>query len=171
MHIKQTTPDQLNQILSEQFQKSFWSKVQIGGPDECWLWTRRLNRKGGYGFVDVCQMAITAHRVAWIIQNKCDVPEGLEIRHSCIASKTCCNPAHLTPGTHTQNMHDMINQGRHVVPEGEKNGMSKLTEVQVLKIRELYASGDYYQKELGEMFGVSQCLIWYIVHRKWWKHI
>ena len=55
--------------------------------------------------------------------------------------------------------------------KGTKNGMAKLTESQVLEIRKLYATGDYYQKDLAKIFGVTQMLISYIVNRKNWVHI
>jgi hypothetical protein len=54
---------------------------------------------------------------------------------------------------------------------GEKNKNSKLTEQQVLEIRELYSSGNYYQTELSRKFNVSQRLICKIINRKTWTHI
>jgi hypothetical protein len=55
--------------------------------------------------------------------------------------------------------------------KGQKNGNSKLTQQQVLEIRELYSSGNYSQKELSKKFNVSQNLIGLIINRKLWKHI
>jgi len=54
---------------------------------------------------------------------------------------------------------------------GESVHGAKLTEAKVLKIRELYITGDYMQKELGVMFRVSNRSICDIVNRKTWKHI
>ena len=54
---------------------------------------------------------------------------------------------------------------------GSKNSWAKLTEKQVLEIRKLYATGNYYQKELGKKFGVCQQLIGHIVNNKLWKHL
>jgi len=54
---------------------------------------------------------------------------------------------------------------------GEKNHASKLTEDNILKIRKLYSTGKYFQKELGKMFGVSRGHIGYIVTRKSWTHL
>jgi len=55
--------------------------------------------------------------------------------------------------------------------KGIKHGRSKLSEDQVLEIRKLYATGDYYQKDLAKIFGVSQTPISFIINRKQWKHI
>jgi len=48
---------------------------------------------------------------------------------------------------------------------------SKLKEYQVLKIRELYATGNYSQTQLSKMYNVGQHSISSIVRRKSWKHI
>jgi hypothetical protein len=55
--------------------------------------------------------------------------------------------------------------------KGQKNGNSKLTQQQVLEIRELYSSGNYSQKELSKKFQVGTVQIHRIVNNKLWKHI
>ena len=114
-----------------------------------------------------------SHRVAWMIHHKCVVPEGMDLLHSCVASRTCCNPNHLRPGTDLENRRDTIEQGRVVLPDvkGTKHGMHKLTDANVLKIRELYAAGGIRQKDLGQMFGVCREMISYVVNRKNWTHL
>lgn len=54
---------------------------------------------------------------------------------------------------------------------GENCKYSKLTEEKVLKIRELYATGEYYYKKIAEMFAISNGYVGDIVTRKCWKHI
>jgi group I intron endonuclease len=53
---------------------------------------------------------------------------------------------------------------------GSNHGHSKLTEEDVIKMRELFATGTS-QKDLAEMFNVKRHTINQIVHRKRWKHI
>jgi hypothetical protein len=55
--------------------------------------------------------------------------------------------------------------------KGKDNAKSKLNEEDVLKIRELYKSGEYKYKELGIMFNVSIQNISFIVTNQRWKHI
>lgn len=51
---------------------------------------------------------------------------------------------------------------------GEKHGMSKLKEVDVLKIRELYDNG-MIQRNIMRKFNICACTAHNIVHRKSWK--
>lgn len=54
---------------------------------------------------------------------------------------------------------------------GDANPKAKLTQHDVMKIRQLYATGNYSQRELGQQFGVSKQNIADIVHRRIWKHV
>lgn len=55
--------------------------------------------------------------------------------------------------------------------KGEDNPASKLTESQVIEIREAYAAGGFSFGQLGRAFGVSYVIISDIVHGRIWKHI
>jgi hypothetical protein len=62
--------------------------------------------------------------------------------------------------------------GREAAPsKGEAHGRSKLTRDDVKRIRMLYATGEYLQAELGEMFGVTGATIGQVVRRETWKHV
>lgn len=54
---------------------------------------------------------------------------------------------------------------------GSTHGMAKLTESQVLEIRDLYSSKTYSQRQLAERFGVKVGCILNVVNRKSWTHI
>lgn len=54
---------------------------------------------------------------------------------------------------------------------GIDNGMSKLSEEDVLKIKEIYSNGKHTQKDIGEMYNVSQTAISDIINKKRWKHL
>jgi hypothetical protein len=54
---------------------------------------------------------------------------------------------------------------------GEKNGNSKLTDKQVLEIREKYIPHIYPSRKLGIEYGVNKSIILDIVNRKIWTHI
>lgn len=74
-------------------------------------------------------------------------------------------------GTKSQNQKDAV---RHGTAQGLKNhgnrcNLSKLTESQVIEIRNLYKTKNYTQKELGEKYGVHQTAIHYIVTKRNWS--
>jgi group I intron endonuclease len=52
---------------------------------------------------------------------------------------------------------------------GENNGRAKLNREQVEEIRRLYATDEYSQAAIGEMFGVNQTAIGFIVRGVHWK--
>lgn len=85
--------------------ESFWARVAVGGPDECWDWLRAKTDRG-YGRVTFSAHGFGAtfptHRVAYMIA-KGPIPDGLEIDHLC-RTVTCCNPDHLEPVTREENM-------------------------------------------------------------------
>ena len=49
--------------------------------------------------------------------------------------------------------------------------MSKIVEQDVREIRDLYASGLFFQREIGEMYGLSQTMIGHIVRGTYWRRV
>jgi predicted XRE-type DNA-binding protein len=49
---------------------------------------------------------------------------------------------------------------------GENNNRAKLTDGDIVRIRELYTSGKYSQIDIAEMFGVCQTHISRVVRRQ-----
>lgn len=113
----------------------------------CWEWTGVLN--GGYGQLSVRGKRILAHRFSLQTFLKRLIPSTLEVRHMCNNPK-CINPEHLKEGTHSENMNDMVMSNRqargkslsdkligipHPKTAGSKNGRAKLSEEDVLSIR------------------------------------
>lgn len=94
----------------------FWSKVNIGNPNECWEWGSSRNKKG-YGqftLYDRKSFNVKAHRMAWEVTNG-KIPDGLFVCHHC-DNPPCCNPAHLFVGTNSDNMKDASSKGRLRLP-------------------------------------------------------
>ena len=133
----------------------------------CRLWTASLFR-GGYGQFQANGKNMRAHRVAWELHNDMHIPEGMHVLHSC-DQPDCVNPHHLSVGTHKQNMDDKKAKGRQV--KGTDINGSKLTDAQVVEIRDRYSAGGVLLRELGEAYGVSRSLVGKIVNRKQWTHI
>ena len=149
----------------------FWEKVDVGGPDKCWLWSACVNDYG-YGMIGGDAKhnrgMLRAHRVAWELVNGA-IPEGMCVLHRC-DNPPCCNPKHLFLGTRASNLADMTRKGRRAHLAGGKNPSSKLTVEQVREIRCRYAAGDM-QKNLATEYGVGQSTISYIVCWRTWRHL
>ena len=145
----------------------FLSKVKK--TSTCWIWTGFIKKgKMPYGrFSLEHRKPVIAHRYSYEIYNG-DIPKGMCVCHSC-DNPSCVNPKHLWLGTTKQNIQDCLKKGRGNRAKGEKNGTSKLNKKQVDKIRKMFSSGKYMQKELGVKFSVSKGLISQIVLNKIWK--
>ena len=87
----------------------FWKKVDKDVSGGCWEW-RGCMHNNGYGLAVINNTSYRAHRLSYMI-DKGAIPEGLYLMHGC-DNKRCVNPAHLTPGTHKENMADMKAKGR-----------------------------------------------------------
>jgi predicted XRE-type DNA-binding protein len=95
-------------------------------------------------------------------------PEGQEVRHYD-GDKTNCTLGNLLYGTRSENYFDKYRHGRDV--RGERHGMSKLTEDDVLSIRKMYGTMAYSQAQVAEFFGIDASQVSCIVNRKAWGHI
>jgi hypothetical protein len=109
-------------------------------------------------------------------------PVGMLGCHTC-HNPPCCNPGHIYPGTHQDNMDDMVQAGRALLgdrnparlhPEsvrrGEAVNTAKLSESDICKIRSMYADG-VIPRVIGEQFGVSRSNVQFIALGKTWKHV
>jgi len=148
----------------------FWGWDEVLRTTElgvCWEW-RGDKRRHGYGRVAINGKGIVVPRVAY----ECwvgPIPDGALIRHKC-DNPPCMNPHHLETGDFVQNAQDMLDRGRHNPPIGVKNGVARITEADVVRIRALSAEGRNLT-ELSKMFGVSISLVSMIKNRKRWAHV
>lgn len=146
----------------------FWSKVAKKSEDECWEWLAGKN-VGGYGQIKIKNKMYIAHRISWFLCNG-EIPEGLRVCHTC-DNPGCVNPTHLFLGTDKDNMRDKKEKGRNASRAGENNGQHKLTEAQVIEIREKYIPYKYTLIMIAEEYGMSKSAIQYIIEYKSWKHV
>jgi hypothetical protein len=148
-------------------EERFWSKVNKDTESGCWHFTGALNELG-YGQFSINGKMIKAHRYSYEL-HKGPIPEGMCCLHAC-DNRKCCNPDHLSIGTHKENMQDMINKNRQNKPKGSMHGRSKLTEDQVLSIKKRIASGEK-QSNIAKEFGIANCQITYIKTGTTWAHV
>lgn len=145
----------------------FWSRVEVKGDTECWIWKGTL-KGGGYGQIGFNYRYFHAHVISYMLAKNSDIPPGLCVCHTC-DNRVCVNPAHLWLGTKGENNTDRAKKGRTASKKGMDNGRAILSELDVIKIRELAASTDY--EFLAARFGVKRPTIAAIVCRRLWPHI
>lgn len=77
----------------------FMMKVDLEGPNGCWLWLASQSR--GYGQINVGGVPQKAYRVAWELFRG-PIPAGMSIDHLC-RQPLCVNPDHLEVVTLAEN--------------------------------------------------------------------
>lgn len=167
----------------------------VGTP--CWVWT---GAKDDYGYGTFFYLAKTekAHRASYMMHCG-EIPNELWVLHKC-DNPPCVNPNHLWLGTRIDNVQDMEKKGRADHPGGDrhgfrtkpesrptgerngaytkpesrrtgiKNGRARLTDNQVIELRELRKQGATY-KQLMERFNIGQTTVSHIVNYDNWKHL
>ena len=70
-------------------------------------------------------------------------------------------------GTRDTNNKDKVKKGNQV--RGESHGQAQLTSKDVAEIKEKYASGRYFQRELAIQYGVSRQAVGHITKGVRWN--
>ena len=108
----------------------FNARIAPGG--RCWTWTGGTNGVG-YGVVSCQRLRGYSHRLMY---ERCvgPIPAGMVIDHLC-RNTLCCNPEHLEPVTHAENIrrsplvgakrtcaygHDFTPENTYVTPAGAR---------------------------------------------------
>lgn len=146
-----------------------WSKVLVGGPDDCWLWTGA--RTKGYGSMWDGRRVTYAHRVAHEMEVG-PIPTGLLVCHRC-DTPLCVNPGHLFLGTPADNTADMMAKGRHhpsplSTGPGEANGRAILSRSAVEAIRREYVPRRVPLRVFADRYGVTTSAIHAVVRGRSW---
>lgn len=137
----------------------------------CWEWQGKIGANG-YGILNIREngkkMDILTHRESYRIF-KGEIPDGMYVLHKC-DNRSCINPDHLWVGTGKENVQDCIKKGRFCNGHERAKISGKLTEHQVMEMREMYSNG-FSPKELQEKFKVSQSQVSGILTYRFWKHV
>jgi hypothetical protein len=159
-------------FMNETELKEWFFQQLIKREDGCWEWPHCKTQKG-YGQFRHNNKITFSHR--YVLEKKLGRPIANKMMacHSC-HNRACCNPEHIREGTAKENTQDMLSAGREARPEltvclGEKHGLSKLTNEDVIEIRRL--RGSVSVRQLARDYGVAPSQISSIQLRKTWKHV
>lgn len=143
-----------------------WAKIDTRRTDdECWPFIGAKTRRG-YGKLGHEGRTLLAHRLmfAWA---KHPIDKDVVVMHAC-DNPSCCNPAHLSVGSLSDNTQDMIAKGRHFTPwRGESAKHSKLSEDDVRAIR----ASPLGSRRLSKLYPVSRSAIAAIKRGSTWRHV
>ena len=141
-----------------------------GGPDDCWQWTGKLDRRG-YGRVIVWRKGNRqdwiAHRLSWA--NTFGHPGKDWVLHRC-DNPGCVNPSHLFLGNAQTNVDDMYAKGRNVHLVGSQIPVSKLKEADIPEIFRMRHEG-MLLADIAAKFNVRAQTIDSALKRRTWRHV
>jgi hypothetical protein len=151
-------------------EERFWSKVDMRGPDECWLWKEGQDGRG-YGQVKWHGKTTRAHRISLEIKLGRPIRAGYDACHTrnC-TSRVCCNPNHLYEGTRKQNMQDAVATGALIgrnAARGSAVGRATTTEGQAREIKRLLREG-VSPTDAANRVGVKRHIVYSIAYGLSW---
>lgn len=132
----------------------------------CWFWAAG-KLASGYGRFrrENYGDTVMAHRFSYELYVGA-IPAGLVVMHAC-DNPSCVNPAHLSVGTHGDNVMDRVSKQRSFRPIGQINPHSVLTEKQAAAI---FMDGRK-QRLIAADYGIQPNHVSQIKTGKLWPHI
>lgn len=152
-------------------EERLYSKIKINTYSGCWEWMGTT--RNGYGRITVgsrtdgSRRTEAAHRLSYILKYG-EIPEGMEVCHRC-DNRKCINPDHLFLGTRQDNINDREKKGRNITFSGESNPMSKLTQKDVIRLRQRKARENISYEKLAKEYGVNKRTVIDAIKGKNWK--
>ena len=122
-----------------------FKNVDMATPDECWPWKGKVNAKDQRPYLTIAGVRRAAYVIVYELYSG-EQALGRYILHSCDNS-ICCNPHHLSWGSHQDNMDDMKKRDRHGLPK-----------TVVRAITNLLGESKTHQ-EIATLYGVSREII------------
>lgn len=137
------------------------------GLSVCWVST---GRRCGNGYTQLRVAGAPTdmtHKLAVWAWTGIMPPADSVVLHAC-DNPPCCNPDHLTVGTHEENMADRGAKRRYV--HGTRCHNAALDEQKVRELR-LRRSWGWKIRELAEHFGISKAQAERVVYGQAWTHV
>lgn len=128
-----------------------------GGPNACWPFTGKLNSKGRPYFTADGEKDL-AYRITYELVHGEGSLTGAIARHTC-DQEDCCNPAHIIPGSHQENMNDMKERERHGLPHHTVRAIRKLGDMGLA------------HAAIADRFGIARSTVSEMIERKNYQHV
>lgn len=150
---------------------SIWSSKPRRGSD--WNQILPYTTKSGYLRTNIWSdgrlIRVMAHRLV-LLAFSGPLVDGMECLHGPDSTRSNVRASNLRWGTKSENIKEKFSSGRNSL-KGEKHPQSRFKDIDIKKIREMYKSGKFTQKEIGEIYGVSKYCIGDITNRRSWSHV
>lgn len=117
-----------------------WLNIHMptdGDTRPCWVWAAALNPTDGRPYFNVAGVRWLAYRLVYTLVHG-PIPDGQVVRHAC-DNEACCNPSHLSVGSHGDNERD---KGDH-----DRWGFPKEVLTQIMK----YYKAGVQQQQIADM--------------------
>src|SRR5215472_15012092 len=91
-------------VLTRNQLRALWSKIDVRSEDECWPWLASFTGGSGThrnGQIYLDGKMYIPHRIVYNLFYR-EEPRECMHNHGCVMG--CCNPKHLSSGTHFRNM-------------------------------------------------------------------
>lgn len=144
-------------LKSDHSVEAFWSTVdKSDDASACWEWKGGFYTAGyGRSWNPVADRITGAHRAALELTLGRELHPRMWALHSC-DNRKCCNPAHLSEGTPSQNQQEALERGGRI--HGEKHVLAKITDPQIRVMRALREQGQLLQA-IADKFGVARSYV------------
>ncbi len=153
--------------LQDRFEKFIMADPNSG----CWLWTGSVLPPPAlpYGRFQLSKRkSAQAHRVSFELYRG-QIPPGLCVLHKCDVA-CCVNPSHFFLGTKADNNADKERKGRGNHAISYRNSNTKLTEAQVLEIKQKLLNGSS-TRQLAREYPVHRSSIMDLKAGRSWAHL
>lgn len=115
---------------------------------------------------------VGAHRVSWTLLIGL-IPREMHVLHKC-DNPLCVNPDHLFLGNNQDNVRDKMQKRRHFTGERKRGSdcrWAKLTEKDVIDIRNRNYSVRGSKSVTAKEYGISASSVTWILKGRNWQHI
>lgn len=140
------------------------------GPDECWPWQGNTDKNGYPRFrMDGQHGSVTR---AQAVLHGVELEADMFVVRVC-GTPSCMNPEHLEATSDVNEYREedsWVSGAEHHWSGRYNNNGSKLTEEDVVEIRERVVEGGETQVRLAEEKNITQANVSHIVHGETWEH-